>query len=673
MKRLSKLFLSIFALSLWFMGAYSHADATWMTITLTPWWNVVSTPALLSNISFSNWGDGISFSKLGSGLRVSIVPSIETLKPLEWFLVENTNSSDVDMILTYSDNVPPAEAIFQKNLDLWRNFLGITTNVNPFNNIVWNVNMTMDFTYSSSENLLNSVNSSYAWNQNSSTIVSPQYWEAYWAFITSNNAIYWWINNKDAENGISDPNWFGCTMEELMACALDDDSNDCLSLCRNRWVDITIWNNISQDQISAPWEYAVVLLDLTIMTQENLNIQKYELSANPELDFSQFTDWKVTLLINDIEYEITGSITNFSSQQDYFSINLHNWANIKVIWNILDENEFLWTYTPSNFEFKIKQVKNLELDKEISWLNIKWSWHTTNIFWFNLDIHNIPWSTTNYIRGWQESDVLSFSIKTNNQTVQLKEIKMTINAENINGLSGINEVDLYKSDWSISTVENEAFIISWTTAEITFYTINHSINPDTTENYVIKATLNNGTIIDLWKMLTFTLEDIKYTPILTSEDTRASIHGYTNLIEKNYVVINEEPEITVQKNGENIWLTIQNNSIYGIEIWEIKYRILCNYNNSTSSCIEWTAKILDTVNGIEIWTSWDFPWRIFSQISSWYWSIQSNGNYTYTIHLNSNYAILPEDYTVNVLGLKYRYIDSNNASNWVEVQYNVSL
>ncbi len=202
MKRLSKLFLSIFALSLWFMGAYSHADATWMTITLTPWWNVVSTPALLSNISFSNWGDGISFSKLGSGLRVSIVPSIETLKPLEWFLVENTNSSDVDMILTYSDNVPPAEAIFQKNLDLWRNFLGITTNVNPFNNIVWNVNMTMDFTYSSSENLLNSVNSSYAWNQNSSTIVSPQYWEAYWAFVTSNNAIYWWINNKIDESWI---------------------------------------------------------------------------------------------------------------------------------------------------------------------------------------------------------------------------------------------------------------------------------------------------------------------------------------------------------------------------------------------------------------------------------------------------------------------------------------
>ena len=589
MKRLSKLFLSIFVLSLWLVGAYSRADATWMTITLTPWWNVVSTPALLSNISFSNWGDGISFSKLESGLRVSIVPNIETLKPLEWFLVENTNSSDVEMAHIYSDNVSPTEAIFQKNLDLWRNFLGITTNVNPFNNIVWSVNMTMDFTYGDSDNLLNSVNSTYAWNQNSSIIVAPQYWEAYWAFITSRDAIYWWINNKDAENGVIDPNWFGCTMEELKVCVLDDDPDGCLSLCRNRWVDITIWNNINKDSIVAPWEQDVILLDFTIMTQENLEIQKYELSANWELNFSQFTDWKVTLLIDGMAYDITGNITNFSSQQDYFSIDIHHWARIMVVWNILNENEFTGDYTNSIFEFKIKQVKNLELNKEISWLSIKWSWHETIIIplWKGTictATKSAPVTTSLFANKDQE--IARFAVKASSDNITVKTLEFVVTADwTIWTLAEMST--LLDENLRLVNVENNEEVDATFDFDTNFDTnwlihvkdMNLAVAKDATVN--LKVMANVGSIEDV---MDGTVKlDVTAWKFKTSTTSLADLTLWTTTT-NTYTFRATAPEITLAKVSDNMFeLTIKNLNDTGIVYNDLKYRVRTDVANSDFS------------------------------------------------------------------------------------------
>jgi len=602
MKRLSKLCLSIFGLFVWLMGTYSRADATWMTITLTPWWNVVSTPALLSNISFSNWGDGISFSKLESGLRVSIVPNIETLKPLEWFLVENTNSSDVDMTLIYSDNVSPTEAIFQKNLDLWRNFLGITTNVNPFNNIVWSVNMTMDFTYSDSDNLLNSVNSTYAWNQNSSIIVAPQYWEAYWAFITSRDAIYWWINNKGAKNGIFDPNWFWCTMEELKVCVLDDDPDGCLSLCRNRWVDITIWNNINQDSMVAPWEQDVILLDFTIMTQENLEIQKYELSANWELNFSQFTDWKVTLLIDGMAYDITGNITNFSSQQDYFSIDIHNWARIMVVWNILNENEFTGDYTNSIFEFKIKQVKNLELNKEISWLSIKWSWHETIIIplWkgtIKAATKSAPVTTSLFANKDQE--IARFAVKASSDNITVKTLEFVVAADWTTWT--LAEMDtLLDGNLRLVNVENNEEVDATFDFDTNFDTnwlihvkdMNLAVAKDATVNLKVMANIANiddvmggNVTLSLWA-----------TPWTFKTSTTSTTNMTGTFTAKQYTFRATAPEITLAKASDNMFeLTIKNLNDTGITLGDLKYRVRTDISNTDFSG---TICLVDDVNVI---------------------------------------------------------------------------
>jgi len=169
----------------------SFAD---MIMTLKPWWNVVSTPAILSWLSFSNQWEWISFSKLSNWTWISVPATVENIKPLEWFMVYSSNANNVTMILNYKTDVTPAEAILQRSLNVWWNFLWIVTTDSPFNNIWTPATMSVDFTDDGATNNLNKVNSNYAFNSTSSRIITPQLWEAYWIFVNQENALYWWIN-----------------------------------------------------------------------------------------------------------------------------------------------------------------------------------------------------------------------------------------------------------------------------------------------------------------------------------------------------------------------------------------------------------------------------------------------------------------------------------------------
>ena len=169
--------------------------ATWMSITLNPWWNVFSTPALLSNISFSNEWNGISFSKLESGQWISVMPSTSTITPLEGFLAKNSNNSAVTMYLTYRDTTP-SEDMLSKNVSRWRNLLWITTTDDPFYNI--HPGLHLDFTKNAITNLLNIITTNYI--SKNGSIEYPEIWEAYWVFLSSDR-IYWWSNSRYLNNG----------------------------------------------------------------------------------------------------------------------------------------------------------------------------------------------------------------------------------------------------------------------------------------------------------------------------------------------------------------------------------------------------------------------------------------------------------------------------------------
>jgi len=154
-----------------------------MTITLSPGWNVVSTPNTLSSLSFSNLGAGLTFYKLEWNSFASVIASTWSIQPLEWFLVNNTNLTSVNLYLTNKIWLTPSEKLHSKTLLSWWNILGTTTNVAPYSTIWTSASSIIDLTQWATNP--NKVYTSF------SNTPAYQTWEAYWVFMSS-NGVYGW-------------------------------------------------------------------------------------------------------------------------------------------------------------------------------------------------------------------------------------------------------------------------------------------------------------------------------------------------------------------------------------------------------------------------------------------------------------------------------------------------
>ena len=190
MKKYSKRLLCSCISAIWLIGTYSLAGTTGMSITLAPGWNVVSTPAILSSLSFSNGGNGISFSKLVNEKRQTVSATTENIKPLEWFMVNNSNTSAVTLTMQYKAGVSVTESLLKSDLNQGRNLLGITTTDHPFAHLT-GASMSVDFTNGTSQG----VPSNFTINTTSKEVSNPQLWKAYGIFVNEKHAIYGGVNN----------------------------------------------------------------------------------------------------------------------------------------------------------------------------------------------------------------------------------------------------------------------------------------------------------------------------------------------------------------------------------------------------------------------------------------------------------------------------------------------
>lgn len=260
--------------------AFVAVEASWLnptkTITLSHWWNVVSTPAILTSIDFSNGWEGITFSKLDNWEWKSVAATVANIKPLEWFMVYNNNDSDVSMLLTYKEDVSPTQSILQKDLDYWWNLLWITTTESPFSNIWSAANMSIDIT-----DWTNKVWSSYIHNSTSSSVANPELGEAYFVYVNQQNGLYGWVNNiwtivpQDEPADEPEPvvidadlayvnsqvsDWSVTTykftlsrntVQWLVFFVNDVALNDPIDI--NEWTELEIFNKASTQKIDAVW------------------------------------------------------------------------------------------------------------------------------------------------------------------------------------------------------------------------------------------------------------------------------------------------------------------------------------------------------------------------------------------------------------------------------------
>ena len=343
MKKIITLGLSLLTLisSIWVSSIYVEETP----IILKPWLNVVSTPGLLKWISFSNWGDHISFATLQNQIWKAVNITNDNIwtviSPLAWFIVRNDTSEDVTMTLSYDTNLDESQTYFEKNLDNWRNLLWITTASNPFNNITnAEVTSTLDFTENS--------NKIITW-KSPKTATNFTLWKAYWVFIDSNVSwswVYSWQNNNEKLG------WF--TEDECQEIC-ENNEDKCPDECR---IWILSENPLSNVTIPINSDSRVTVYNWTFVANKYFKINKFQINCSnkiPAWDNIKF----YVFLDNAQKPEATLDHSHTKREYTRSEKKINTWDTVSV----RIEAKYNWTTINTNYNFKFKFL----------WKNIEWN------------------------------------------------------------------------------------------------------------------------------------------------------------------------------------------------------------------------------------------------------------------------------------------------------------
>ncbi len=345
----------------------AQAWSSSMQITLNgKGWHVVSTPAILSSIQFSNGWYWISFSKLENWQWVSVPANATNIKPLEGYMVYNNNTSNVTMTLNYKTWVTANESLLQKSLNYGWNLLWIVTISNPFNNITW-ATMSVDFTNNGSSNYTNRVNSSYRWNTAWKNVTNLQLGEAYWMFVNERESIYGWVNNwwvyvPNSNVDCNDP-------MTIIACTTDTDA--CPVECRNSEVVVSIKNTYYANPKVTYWETNILMLSWKIYIQEPVLIS-FDIKAR------NTTNWIAGMAFNvwNEKYQWVKSIEWVDTVFSFNNIILNQTEDFGITLDVEDDSSIIWNtfnFSP-NFDKDIfTSIKSINTNEEINRDLIWWS------------------------------------------------------------------------------------------------------------------------------------------------------------------------------------------------------------------------------------------------------------------------------------------------------------
>ena len=202
-------------------------DNDFKFVTLKPWLNTFSTPAILKSVQFSNWWNNITFAKMEKGKWSPITLNNNninvTIKPLDWYLIRNSNIIDVVMKIEY-DTDNSNLLLLSKDLDAGWNFLWITKTNNPFGDIAnATATMILDLTNGWNTNLIQ------LWK---TFLQATKFmlWKAYAVFVNS-QWTYGWINNYWDDN----------------SCKGMDEAN--IQHTFNNWVITLYWDIVDWDKV----------------------------------------------------------------------------------------------------------------------------------------------------------------------------------------------------------------------------------------------------------------------------------------------------------------------------------------------------------------------------------------------------------------------------------------
>lgn len=525
-------------------------------ITLKPWLNTFSTPAVLKSISFSNGWENISFAKMENGkwkaLAINGGTFDKVIRPLEWFIIRNSNSEDVTMTIEYDTDIDINDALHQKQLDAWRNFLGITKTNNPFGSIANAMAMDIiDFT---------------AWNSNKIDLsklrdaTSFMLWKAYGVFVNNSNWIYGWRNNQEGLGDLVD-----CDDVAIqLACSIG--SGYCPNNCNYSIQWNLEWNsdyNRSDDlfvewrtsaKVLFKWTYTAewwdIYLDKFTFIDKNLNTFQWGF----EWRFIIYIDWnRQELNLNGLwKWFVNVELDNIVKVEDGESVSIditftQDWYRNKV-----NENA-KWDCSYIN-QYILKLSGTDDYDRRIQSNTAETSpiYYSTQT---QAELKNNLESTVTFSEWWASKVVFSGTYKAEIGDLSINSFNVKVwNPENCSENTDINWGILFHLyvDWE--EVETSAWmLIDRCTTEATVYF--DEINVNNWESVSIKIIWEFLWNISTWQhnyMVTLTHTDSCFERLFTeTKEWMAPIK-----------IVDSSNELSVQAmSGKNTVLLNEHNAV----------------------------------------------------------------------------------------------------------------
>ena len=476
---------------------------------------------------------------------------------------------------------------------------------------------------------------------------------------------------------------FQLSMEDNHVTAIENNTNERMPATMKAgstgsvavaWIDLTIEKVIKDKQTVAPWTDDVVFLDLMVKSSKDLDITNYYVDFTNFADLDTFEESGVVLYVDGIDYTVkkadldSSSKYTLSTKYDYFTVSAKDSVEIKVTWTP--------TTTWSNLKlgFGIHEVKNIENNKVITLSQDETKeGHITNveIGWVTITKWTVP--SGNTLEIWEEHEVLFFDVKSSSEDIILSGLDVTYDVASLSGI--VDEVVLLQWTKKLVTLDEED--LETLTSPIHFTWLNTKISKWQTLPFTLKISLKDGEVTTLWTTFKFTL-DVSATSAVRADDKTmaAQIKSTADIEWREYYIATTTPTFSIEKDNENILVTINNGATYDIQLSWFDIKIANNVIGNEWGTVNWATsgwRVLDAKWGSEIasWAAWQsIPGTInINSFLAWYNEISANSSATFVIEIDSTVNVLSDYYTASEKQIIFKYVDDGTPSHDVTANY----
>ena len=467
---------------------------------------------------------------------------------------------------------------------------------------------------------------------------------------------------------------FNLTIEENHVTAIENNTNERMASTASTntgavtvaWVDLTIEKVMKDKQTVAPGTDDVVLLDLSVKSSKDLDVTQFYVDFWASFNFNIFEDSGVTLYVDGIDYFITwansGTEYRLTSKYDYFSVSSKNPVEIKVEWTPVE------TGADVKLKFWIHEVKNIETNKTITLTTDETKeWHITAIEVGGFTISKWTVPTGNTLEEWEDHEVLFFNAKSSSEDIILSGLTVTYYwSKDLTGI--IDEVVLLQGTKKLATLDDEdAALItlsSWGT--IDFTGLNTKITKWQTLPFTLKVSLKEWEVWMLWATLEF---DLTAASAVRADDKTvpATLKTTSNPLVawREYYTATTRPTFSIEKDNENILVTITNGASYDIDLTSFDIKVANNVIGNEGGTVAWSTnswRVLDAKWGTQIASpaAQLIPWTIqISGFNAGYETIAANSSATFVIEIDSTVNVLSDYYTAAEKQVVFVYRDDS--------------